>query len=102
MALLEAMAAGVPVVATRVGGIPDVVTDGSNGLLVESRDTAALARAIAALLDEPGERTRLGRAARRRVAESFSVEAVLPQVEQLWSAHAAYAKRTSEAGAAFP
>jgi glycosyltransferase involved in cell wall biosynthesis len=102
MALLEAMAAGVPVIATRVGGIPDVVSDGRDGLLVEPRDPAALSAAIGALLDDPGERARLGRAARRRVSESFSVEAVLPQVEALWAAHAAYAKRTSEAGAAFP
>jgi glycosyltransferase involved in cell wall biosynthesis len=53
-ALLEAMAAGVPVVATRVGGIPEIVTDGESALLIEPRDTAAMSNAIASILDDAG------------------------------------------------
>jgi glycosyltransferase involved in cell wall biosynthesis len=102
MALLEAMAAGLPVVATRVGGIPDVVSDGRDGLLIEPRDTAALAGEIETLLADPVRRATLGRAARRRIAEGFSVNVVVPRVEALWARYAAHAKRTSEAGAAFP
>jgi glycosyltransferase involved in cell wall biosynthesis len=102
MALLEAMAAGLPVVATRVGGIPEVITDGRDGLLVEPRDPAALAAEMDTLLADPVRRATLGRAARRRIAESFSVEAVLPRVEALWTRYASYAKRTTEGGPAFP
>lgn len=72
--ILEAMAAGVPVVASRVGGIPEVVRDGETGLLVPPRDAGALARAIAALLDEPARRAAMGRTARRAIEETFSME----------------------------
>jgi glycosyltransferase involved in cell wall biosynthesis len=65
MALLEAMAAGCAVVASRVGGVPEAVEDGRSGLLVEPEAPAALARAVAALLDDPALRGRLGEAARR-------------------------------------
>lgn len=61
---LEAMACGVPVVASAVGGLAEVVSDGETGLLVPPRDPAALAAAIARLLDEPALRKRLGRAGR--------------------------------------
>ena len=101
MALLEAMAAGLPVVATRVGGIPDVVT-GRDGILVPPRDPQALAAAIGELLSDPARRAAMGVAARQRIAEGFSVEAVLPRVESLWARLAAHAKRTSAAGPAFP
>jgi glycosyltransferase involved in cell wall biosynthesis/protein-tyrosine-phosphatase len=74
MALLEAMALGRPVVATAVGGVPEVVTDRVNGLLVQPRDDQALADACLALaLDRRWART-LGAAARRTVAERFSHE----------------------------
>src|SRR5207302_4809427 len=59
--LLEAMACGKPVVATRVGGIPEVVEEGITGHLVPARDPAKLAAAIERLLRDPGERRRLGR-----------------------------------------
>ncbi len=68
MALLEAMAAGAPIVATRVGGVPDVAVDGREALLVGPGDPAALADAIATLLDDPERARRLGDAARDRAA----------------------------------
>jgi glycogen synthase len=66
--LIEAMAAGLPVVATRVGGTADLVKDGVNGLLVAPRDPAALAAAISRVLDDPAMATRLSSAARRTAA----------------------------------
>jgi glycosyltransferase involved in cell wall biosynthesis len=66
VALLEAMAHGRAVVATRVGGMPEVVTDGEDGLLVPGQDPEALAEAIVRLARDPAERVRLGAAARAR------------------------------------
>lgn len=70
--LVEAMALGRPVVATRVGGIPAVVVDGETGRLVAPDDPAALAGAVSDLLKDPGLRERMGEAGRRR-AEQFSL-----------------------------
>jgi glycosyltransferase involved in cell wall biosynthesis len=66
---LEAMSQGLPVIATPVGCIPDLVRDQENGLIVPRRDSAALAAAIARLANAPGERTRLGTCAAATVAE---------------------------------
>lgn len=74
MALLEAMSWGLPVIATPVGGVPEIVTDEVDGLLVPAGDVAALAAAIARLMREPRLRERLGRAARETVATRFSLE----------------------------
>lgn len=69
----EAMACEVPVVATTGGALPEVVgTDGSAGALVPPKDVGALAAAIAALLDDPSERERMGKAGRARVLERFT------------------------------
>jgi glycosyltransferase involved in cell wall biosynthesis len=65
---LEAMSAGVPVVASRVGGLPDVVADGETGILVADRRPEAFAAAIATLLDDAALRERMGEAARIRAA----------------------------------
>ncbi len=70
--LVEAMALGRPVVATRVGGIPAVVADGETGLLVPPGDPPALGRAVSQLLKDPGLSQRMGEAGRRR-AEQFSL-----------------------------
>lgn len=74
LALLEAMAAGRPVVATEVGGIPDVVRNGVEGTLVPSRQPRALSAAIGALLADARGRERMGRAARARVESGFSLD----------------------------
>lgn len=82
--VLEAMAAGVPVVATSVGGTPELLEDGVTGLLVPPRDPAALAQAIGSLLEDPARGRSIGQAGRQRVAERFSLEATLRQTEQLY------------------
>jgi glycosyltransferase involved in cell wall biosynthesis len=73
MSILEAMAAGLPVVASAVGGIPEVVVDGETGLLVPPRDAAALAEALRRLLDDPELRRQMGAAGRARAEEHFDV-----------------------------
>lgn len=72
VALLQAAAAGVPIVASRVGGIPEAVADGETGLLVAPGDAAALAGACARLLADADLRRRLGQAGARRVRELFA------------------------------
>jgi glycosyltransferase involved in cell wall biosynthesis len=84
LALLKAMGAGLPVVATRVSGSREAVTDGVNGCLVEPGDPQALARAILDLHRHPEARRRLGEAARHTVAAQYSLEAMLPRLEALY------------------
>jgi len=72
LVLIEAMAAGRPVVATRVGGVPEVVIDGETGLLVEPENPGALAAAVRRLLADPALAARMGQAGRRRAREVFS------------------------------
>jgi glycosyltransferase involved in cell wall biosynthesis len=73
--LLEAMAAGLPVVATAVGGVPEIATDEENALLVPAHDTAAFAAALGRVLTDEGLAGRLGRAAAERAVGEFSPEA---------------------------
>lgn len=77
ISLLQASAAGVPIVASRAGGIPEAVRDGLNGLLVPPGDALALGHAIAALRDDPARRRELGKAGRQLVREEFSVDAMV-------------------------
>ncbi|MGB9691044.1 MAG: glycosyltransferase family 4 protein [Candidatus Sumerlaeaceae bacterium] len=76
-AVLEASAIGLPVVATAVGGIPDIVVHGETGLLVPPEDPEALAQALIQLAQNPEQRAALGRAAQQRVATLFSVERLI-------------------------
>jgi len=73
--ILEAMATALPVVATDVGGIPDVIVDGHNGRLVRARDQAMLAGAMRELIEDPARRSALGAAALSSVRSSYSWEA---------------------------
>jgi glycosyltransferase involved in cell wall biosynthesis len=83
IALLEAMAAGLPCVATNVGGIPEVVTDGRDGLLVEPGDPDALATALGKVLADDGLRAELGwRAAAR--SEDFQLSAAVRHIERIY------------------
>jgi glycosyltransferase involved in cell wall biosynthesis len=84
VALLEAMAAGLPIVATSVGGIPDAVTDGREARLVPPGDARALGDAIAACLDDPDLAARLGRRAQQRVREQYSIESVARRIETVY------------------
>ena len=84
LAVLEAMAAGKPVVATRIGGTSEAVQDGVTGLLVPPADPAALVHAIGAVLGSPSLARRLTAAAQARVAQSFSVEVMTEQVTYLY------------------
>jgi len=79
--LVEAMAAGRPVVATRVGGVPDAVISGQTGLLVPPGDPAALAAALGELLDDPAGAAALGAAGRLRAEALFHVDRVIPRLE---------------------
>ncbi len=81
---LEAGAAGKPVVASDVGGLPDVVVDGETGYLVPPGDPAPLCAAIERLLADPSLRSRMGEAARERVRQVFSPDAVVPMFEQAY------------------
>ena len=82
--LLESMAAGVPVIAASVGGNPEIVEDSVSGTLVPPRDAAALAEAMMALLRDPELAAQFGAAGRRRVAEFFSMERSVHEVERLY------------------
>ena len=73
VALMEAMATGLPVVASRISGIPELVNDGESGLLVEPRDSGALAWALQALAGDPGLRESMGHAAHERVMRDFDL-----------------------------
>ncbi len=73
-ALLEAMASGLPAVVTRVGGIPEVVVQGENGLMVPEKDPGALAEAIGRLLADPRSLRAMGQAARRKAVAEFSFD----------------------------
>ena len=82
--LLEAGSVGVPVVATRVGGVPDVVQEGRTGLLVPPRDPAAIAEALGRLAGNREMRTRLGLEARRFIVPDFSMESMVRRIEALY------------------
>jgi glycosyltransferase involved in cell wall biosynthesis len=89
LALLEAMACGLPVVATCAPGHVDVVDDGGTGVLVPPDDVAALAQAMGDLLDDPARRAVLGDAGRRRVEDRFGVERMTSETAALYRAVAA-------------
>jgi glycosyltransferase involved in cell wall biosynthesis len=93
---LEAAAAGKPVVATAIGGLPDIVLDGETGFLVAPGDVGHLAAALARLAGEPALRERMGEAARARMRE-FSPDRVVPQFEDAYEV--AVAARLKAGGA---
>ncbi len=84
MSVLEAMAAGLPILSTPIGGIPEAVTDGVEGFLVQPGDVNALADRLQRLLSDPELASQMGAAARRKVETTFSSDAILPKVEALY------------------
>jgi len=93
-ALLEAMAAARPIVATAVGGVPELILDGQTGLLVPPKDPQALAEAIISLLRNPRMATAMGVAARQRVLDHFTVDRMITETEQIY--HRLLAKKLNQ------
>ena len=89
LAILEAMAVGRPVVATRVGGIPEMVRDGVSGLLVPSNDPVALAAAIVRLLQDRPLAQRLGVAGRELVRRHYRAEGMVSAISSVYEQGAA-------------
>jgi glycosyltransferase involved in cell wall biosynthesis len=97
LAVLEWMAARKAIVASRVGGIPTILDDGEEAVLVPPRDHVAFADAIARLLDDPAERQRLGESAQRRQREQFRFDQTISTLENLYEA--LHAKALQDVGA---
>ena len=81
---IESLASGTPVVANRVGGVPDVVRDGVDGFLVEPGDAQAAAERLATLAADPGLRARLGESGRERVLARYSVSRLVDDIDRLY------------------
>ena len=81
---IESLASGTPVVANRVGGVPDVVRDGVDGFLVEPGDAEAAAERLATLAADPGLRAKLGESGRQRVLARYSVSRLVDDVDRLY------------------
>jgi glycosyltransferase involved in cell wall biosynthesis len=86
LAVMEAMAAGLPVISTAVGGVPELVHPGRHGILVPRRDAAALSGAMQRLLDDPCARAVMGHAARERACSQFCVERMVEGYDSLYAA----------------
>ncbi|MCL4500890.1 MAG: glycosyltransferase [Deltaproteobacteria bacterium] len=84
LALLEAMAAGLPVIVSRVGGLPEVVTDGENGLLIPPKTPEALAQALERLLVDPAFSKNLGEKARRQVETNYSLDRLGREINEIY------------------
>lgn len=84
MSILEAMAAGLPVIATKVGGIPEVIQDGQNGILVPPQDPVSLANAICRVLDDSEYAGNLGQEARLTIEKNYSLKTITDAYTKLY------------------
>lgn len=94
MSVLEAMASALPVVASAVGGIPDAIESGEQGILTVPGDVESLTNALETLLNDPDLRQRMGNAGRDKFLQMFSVDVVIPQLEQIYSRYGVVASET--------
>jgi len=99
LTVMEAMAAGLPVVATAVGGVPELVQDGASGLLVPPGDEAALGSALRALATDPDRRAAMGRTGQRHARERFRVETMAEAYGRLYESLVARADGIAARGA---
>jgi glycosyltransferase involved in cell wall biosynthesis len=95
MGVLEAMAAGLPVVASNVGGIPEIVKNEVTGLLITPGDINRLTSAMRILLSDSSLRVRMGDAARKRIEEHYMPQRIVPQLEKLYAKLGAVPKATN-------
>jgi glycosyltransferase involved in cell wall biosynthesis len=98
LAIIEAMMAGLPVVATRVGGVPELVEDGVTGFLVPPGDPKALAAALERLASNAGLRRRMGAAGRAKALREFRLERMLSETARLYQDLLAASRETTSAG----
>ena len=85
MALLEGMACGLPLISTRVGGIPDVIEDNKNGFLIEPGDVSELAAKMIALCTDHNLRDEMGRCSKRLCDANFSVEGYIENLVNIYN-----------------
>ena len=85
MTILEAYAAGVPVIATALGGMPELVRDGVDGLIVRHDDPAALAAAVHTLLDDPASARERGRSGQARLRGDFDPQTHLHRLDEVYA-----------------
>ena len=97
-AIMEAMATGLPVVASNVGGIPELVEDGRTGHLVQPGDATALADSVIALLQQPQRLEEFGRAGRSKVEQSYSFDRMVAQFEDLYERELAVRRQVMRSG----
>ena len=85
LSVMEYMDAGLPVVATRVGGLPELIDDGVTGELVPAREPGALGAALSRLLEDPERRGRLGAAGRARIRDEYGIDRWTARLEDLYT-----------------
>ena len=84
LAVMEYMGAGLPVIATRVGGLPELIRDGENGVLIPPRDPSALADALSSLIADPSRRQSLGTAGRELRDREYGIDSYIHRLESLY------------------
>lgn len=84
LSLLEGMAAGLPIVATRIGGVPEIITDGREGVLVSPSDPLALSRSIIHILEDEPLRKKMVKKAREKVSIQFSLEKMITEMSKIY------------------
>ncbi|MBI4734102.1 MAG: glycosyltransferase family 4 protein, partial [Rubrobacteridae bacterium] len=85
IAILEALAMGIPVVATKAGGIPEIITDNHNGLLAKPNDEYSLAACIKKLIEDETLRCRLTENGRRHVVDNFSIDTMTAKISEVYN-----------------